>query len=106
MTPSRSACLPDSLSPRLTPERIYYQKYIPGLLTEQEPEVYTKSRYFTGDIETGTMDTREQRGLLIAATCRITKKHDQWIVPSQTGNGSYRVNLNPPPFVPQCTCPD
>src|SRR5262249_24122106 len=26
--------------------------------------------------------------------------------PSQTGNGSYRVNLNPAPFVPMCDCPD
>jgi transposase len=52
------------------------------------------------------MEPRQERGLLIAATCRIVKKHDQWVVPSQTGNGSYRVNLNPAPFVPQCTCKD
>ena len=52
-------------------------------------------------------EARRQRGLAIAAICKITKKHDQWIVPSQTGNGSYRVNLNPPsPLVPMCTCPD
>jgi len=51
-------------------------------------------------------DERRQRGLAIAAVCKITQKHDQWIVPSQTGNGSYRVNLNPAPFVPMCTCPD
>ena len=51
-------------------------------------------------------ESRRQRGLAIAAVCRITKKHDQWIVPSQTGNGTYRVNLTPPPFVPMCTCPD
>lgn len=51
-------------------------------------------------------ESRRQRGLAIAAVCKITQKHDQWIVPSQTGNGSYRVNLNPAPFVPMCTCPD
>jgi transposase len=51
-------------------------------------------------------ELRRQRGLAIAAVCRITKKHDQWIVPSQTGNGTYRVTLDPPPFVPMCTCPD
>jgi transposase len=27
-------------------------------------------------------------------------------VPSQKGNGSYRVILDPPPFVPACTCKD
>jgi transposase len=68
--------------------------------------VYTVSRYFTGDIEVGTMDAREQRGLLIAATCKIVQKNGFWTVPSQTGNGSYRVCLAPAPFVPQCTCPD
>ena len=53
------------------------------------------------------MDAREQRGLLIAALCKITQKHGQWIVPSQTGNGTYRVNLNPQsPAVPLCTCKD
>lgn len=53
------------------------------------------------------MTDREQRGLKIAATCRIVEKNGQWVVPSQTGNGTYRVNLAPPtPFVPLCTCPD
>lgn len=51
-------------------------------------------------------EARKKRGLMIAALCRITKKHDQWIVPSQTGNGAYRVNIDPKPFVPQCTCKD
>ncbi|GAC1473855.1 MAG: hypothetical protein NVSMB9_23200 [Isosphaeraceae bacterium] len=52
-------------------------------------------------------EARRQRGLAIAAICRIEQKNGQWIVPSQTGNGHYRVNLNPPsPFVPRCTCPD
>jgi len=53
------------------------------------------------------MDARQERGLKIAATCRIVQKNGQWVVPSQTGNGAYRVNLAPPtPFVPLCTCPD
>ena len=52
------------------------------------------------------MDARQQRGLQIAAVCRITEKNGFWNVPSQTGNGSYQVCLNPAPFVPQCTCPD
>jgi hypothetical protein len=52
-------------------------------------------------------EARRQRGLAIAAVCKITQKHGQWVVPSQTGNGSYRVNLDPPsPAVPMCTCPD
>ena len=52
-------------------------------------------------------ESRRQRGLAIAAVCRIVKKNGQWIVPSQTGNGTYRVNLDPPsPGVPMCNCPD
>jgi len=54
------------------------------------------------------MDPREQRGLMIAALCKITKKDGQWVVPSQTGTGTtYRVNPNlVNPTVPLCTCPD
>ena len=52
-------------------------------------------------------EARRQRGLAIAAVCKIQRKHDQWIVPSQTGNGTYRVNLQPHnPAVPMCSCPD
>jgi len=52
-------------------------------------------------------EARRQRGLAIAAKCRIVQKNGQWVVPSQTGNGSYRVNPEPTnPFVPQCTCKD
>ena len=55
---------------------------------------------------TAATEARCQRGLAIAAVCRITKSHNQYIVPSQTGNGTYRVTLNPKPFVPMCTCAD
>ena len=52
-------------------------------------------------------EARRQRGLAIAAICRIEQKHGQWVVPSQTGNGFHRVNLAPTnPHVPMCTCPD
>ena len=34
-------------------------------------------------------------------------KNGLWIVPAQSGSGSYRVNLNPAnSAVPMCTCPD
>ena len=52
------------------------------------------------------VESRRQRGMAIAAVTRIVQKNGQWIVPSQTGNGSYRVILNPPEFVSQCTCKD
>jgi Transposase DDE domain/SWIM zinc finger len=51
------------------------------------------------------MDAREQRGLIIAATCRLNRLDDgTWIVPSQTNRdgGTYRVNLQ----TKSCTCPD
>jgi Transposase DDE domain len=52
-----------------------------------------------------TMDAREQRGLIIAATCRLNRLPDgTWLVPSQTkrDGGLYRVNLG----AKTCTCPD
>lgn len=51
------------------------------------------------------MDPREQRGLLIAATCRLNRNDDgTWRVPSQTNREAvfYTVNLE----TKSCTCPD
>jgi hypothetical protein len=51
------------------------------------------------------MEPREQRGLQIAATMRLSRKGDEWIVPSQTRNGStYKVKLAGQS--PTCSCPD
>jgi hypothetical protein len=50
------------------------------------------------------MDAREERGLQIADTCKIEKNQLGWKVPSQSGNGSYIVNLDH--GTPFCTCPD
>lgn len=48
---------------------------------------------------------REQRGLAIAATCKLEKKDaGLWVVPSQSGCGKYYVR--PDKEVPSCTCPD
>lgn len=47
---------------------------------------------------------REQRGLTIAATCKLAKKNDFWVVPSQTGQGKYYVRPNKEQS--SCTCPD
>jgi hypothetical protein len=47
---------------------------------------------------------REQRGLRIAATCKLTKKGQVWLVPSQSGHGRYTVS--PDPESPHCSCPD
>jgi transposase len=52
-------------------------------------------------------EARRQRGLAIAALCKITHKKDEWIVPSQTGRGHYRVHLGPDGSdAPRCDCPD
>ena len=51
------------------------------------------------------MDPRQQRGLVIAATCRLHRNDDgTWLVPSQTSrtNVGYVVNLQ----AKTCTCPD
>lgn len=50
------------------------------------------------------METREQRGMELAATRTIRKKAGVWVVPSQSGNGFYRVNIMPK--IASCTCPD
>lgn len=56
------------------------------------------------DNQAQAMKLREQRGMMIAATCRLTHKGDQWQVPSQSGNGKYTVHTDPQN--PSCTCPD
>ncbi len=52
------------------------------------------------------MNAREERGLIIAATCRLDRLNDgTWLVPSQSnksGNATYRVNLE----TKSCTCLD
>jgi len=50
------------------------------------------------------MDAREERGLEIAENSQIVKTPVGWKVPSQSGNGSYIVNLDH--GHPFCTCPD
>jgi len=50
------------------------------------------------------MDARQERGLVIAATSKIEQNRLGWKVPSQSGNGSYVVNLDH--GEPFCTCPD
>ncbi len=49
------------------------------------------------------MDAREQRGLVIAALCKLNKKDGVWHVPSQSdANRTYCVD----PKAGSCTCPD
>ena len=49
------------------------------------------------------MEAREERGLAIAATTKLTKTDKGYLVPSQTGKGLYLVNVGEKPV---CTCPD
>jgi len=49
------------------------------------------------------MDAREQRGLIIAAVCKLNRTENCWLVPSQTsGNTIYKVD----PIKQTCSCPD
>jgi transposase len=50
------------------------------------------------------MNAREERGLIIAAMCRLNRTNDgTWVVPSQSASAvCYRVNLE----TKTCTCPD
>lgn len=49
------------------------------------------------------VDMRELKGLEIAARCKLTFANGEWLVPSQSGKGAYRVRLNPEV---SCTCED
>ncbi|HEY0393671.1 MAG TPA: transposase [Candidatus Elarobacter sp.] len=51
------------------------------------------------------MDAREQRGLEIAATKKLRRKGELWLVPSQNGPETYEVNPANRRG-PSCTCPD
>src|SRR5580698_3656031 len=50
------------------------------------------------------METREQRGIALAKAKAIKQKGPVWVVPSQSGNGTYVVE--PGTQRPNCTCPD
>jgi transposase len=50
------------------------------------------------------METRQQRGLELAATKKIQPKGELWVVPSQNGGGAYTVDMKHDP--PTCSCPD
>lgn len=51
------------------------------------------------------MNIREQRGMAIAATKRITFNGGRWVVPSQSGEGYYSVRFRSESHG-ECTCPD
>jgi len=48
------------------------------------------------------MDLRQHKGLEIAALSKINRKGESYLVPSQSGNGQYKVRLGPD----ECICPD
>src|SRR5437660_1553101 len=50
------------------------------------------------------MDIREARGLELANSKKITNDGALWVVPSQHGNGKYRVDLTG--VNPSCSCAD
>lgn len=57
----------------------------------------------------GADSGRKQRGLEIAARCRVVRHGQGWVVPSQSGSGRYTVTgltSGASIEVPHCTCPD
>jgi transposase len=56
---------------------------------------------------TTNIDGREQRGLIIAATKKLTNSGHKWYVPSDTGTGKYMVVMPlDDDSEPVCSCPD
>lgn len=48
------------------------------------------------------MEAREQRGQELARSKNLRQRDNLWIVPSQSGEDAYKVNLD----TQHCTCPD
>ena len=65
--------------------------------------MYTTGIDYKVVLGAGTMDAREQRGMVIAARCRVVFDHGCYMVPSQRSAARYCVWLEPHP---RCTCPD
>src|SRR5215213_7600010 len=102
-----------------TPSRNFYLVHIRSIYLENiscQESIYTlTSIYFNSNIVTvvssknqtvygsDEMSEREQKALEIAARTKIKKNGKNWIVPSQTGNGTqYKVDEE----IQQCSCPD
>jgi len=51
------------------------------------------------------LEARQQRGLELAATVKIVRRRNEWLVPSQTGKGRYKVRaISKRKY--HCNCPD
>ncbi len=53
---------------------------------------------------TTATDPRDIRAQQIAASHGVRQRGDHWVVPSQSGSGTYHVHLGAPH--PRCSCPD
>src|SRR6266404_2869170 len=53
-----------------------------------------------------SMDIRQQKGLQIAATKKLTQSGNRWFVPSQSGQRGESYVVVPDVSNPQCNCPD
>ncbi|HYR75894.1 MAG TPA: transposase [Pyrinomonadaceae bacterium] len=51
------------------------------------------------------MEEREMKALEIAAKSKLTRKGDEWLVPSQSTRGA-KYTVNADPLEPHCSCPD
>ena len=65
---------------------------------------FDSKEFFCRRIKASENDARKQRGLEIAALCKLGRKGRNWIVPSQSGDGKYTVE--PDAHEPHCDCPD
>ena len=52
------------------------------------------------------LESRKERGLNIAKTCKITKNGKGWLVPSQSNGATYDVEFSEFEQKQSCTCPD
>lgn len=75
----------------------------PNVIAHVEVESTSIVQQSLGGSKRRTMEVREHRGLLIAASSTITQEGDAWSVPSQRSGKIYTVHITPEP---NCTCAD
>src|SRR5262249_41874032 len=82
-----------------------YVKYVRyGCLT-YVPCSYIPIEYIQRTPMRTVLEARQQRGLDLATTVKIVRKRNEWIVPSQSGKGRYKVRaISKRKF--KCNCPD
>src|SRR5947209_7455430 len=84
--------------------KVYLSRYITTEVDTPLPDRHITGQLYAGAAGGLTMTTRELKALEIAARMRLSYSDGAWTVPSQSGQGPYRVRFTP--SADTCTCDD